>query len=315
MEEQILKILKPHVPADVLAGPVTRFVNDQHVIFEFPNYRAEFWKFKKQMRLSAVYEYQKSNILTSSRNTCETRPFTESVNFVNAGGKRAQFDNLRYIILDTTRMILCNFMHGGGVSVSCAIRRDNTVYYWMQYEYIDPPGVAVRRCQDNIEIYVQSETTRRKTYEDVTVPPLICLWNSLMTSAWHEYPFWEDMKHLESYITIEQMESFVDRVTRLEYESVDLYKHGHYADAIKKINEIIAIPYSNDIHPNAFLRYNLVCCYSRMGDRERAVTELISMDRDGWDHWDHIRFDPNLIHVSTDPRVREILKRHPANFD
>lgn len=61
------------------------------------------------------------------------------------------------------------------------------------------------------------------------------------------------------------------------------------------------------------IRYNLACSFALVGKKEEAFLELEAAIELGWDNFEHLKKDPDLKSLRSDPRFQSLLTSSRRN--
>ncbi|CAM6119424.1 unnamed protein product [Calypogeia fissa] len=95
-------------------------------------------------------------------------------------------------------------------------------------------------------------------------------------------------------------------------EGVKLYKAGKYQDALGRFETVLGL--KPEFRETAVASYNVACCYSRLEQMEAGISALEEAMEAGFDDYKGIREDPDLAHLRTSPKFKEVLDKYDEPF-
>lgn len=208
-----------------------------------------------------------------------------------------------------------------GMNVCCAYLdlELNQLIYWDSQNFDHPEGIALKKTEDNknVEIFITNNDAERKiVYSDPEKPPLPLLDNFYESSKWKNLWCPSDFKDLYDYYkfsdqTDKHFNKFIDDLEKQGLEEMieDCNK------AIATFQKIIDCPGSStkyifplEVSIRTYSKANIACCYSKLHDKVKCMQYLKELETDGWEDWQRIIDDKDLVWIVQMDEFKEFIK-------
>ena len=156
-----------------------------------------------------------------------------------------------------------------------------TLKYWYCPNYDYPVGIALRKVDGDVEIYVDNDEIDKKIiyHNNSELPQLVCMWNCYTNSSWCKFNCKQNFNQLldfDKFITNNlsaNITTYNEYISKLEADGFDALHNGKYIEAINYYAKILEIMTESSKRKTNVL-YNIACGYAMLNDKEVHILDL-----------------------------------------